>query len=498
MYYNKMFMGNKTQAVNDNVDVFESGLEDRIGFNSFLKTMIVEKSVAEDRESLSGHIESETTPPDHILLKAVSYIILVLCIFAAICGLLLTTSPIIHTLSFCVLTIAFAMIVIMSSRKSHTVLHSLSLLAGLVSSFGLMAMMGESFAITSLNVLNDSFWVMTAVMSIAIGVILKSRVALMVSITMTALWGYGYLSSNLNISSAVFAFPLIAISQILLSGYLSDKIGKIASIIMFWVWGGTVLSMAYSKGFLVVPMMISGLVLGFGAYYLAKAHVLDAWGPENQKPTRPWTWMLLMGSCLLAVLAWWNQDLFPVTGTETTLTQFIWRIGLIGAACLLVGMSFLRRSMQSYSLPRRLLSAVIIISIAGVLHYEPEITARFGEHLTRDTKLLIYTAALGSAAILSVIKFISAIKNGSISWLIAATFVMLGVFLASAQIEILTLDLIGTALLSAMISLCAIAWTQKEINEPSSTYRPLSERDKRRLNLSNPYGTINDGLSKQS
>ncbi|MEP6341971.1 MAG: hypothetical protein ABJ275_01550 [Maricaulaceae bacterium] len=493
-----MLIGNNTQAVNDNVDVVESGLEDRIGFNSFLKTMIVEKSVVEDSARVSGHIERDITPPNRILLKTFGCVLLVLCIFAAICGALVTTSPIIHILSLGVLTIAFAIIVTMSSRKPYSALHSLSLLAGIVSSFGLMAMMGESFAITSLNVSNDSFWVMAAIMSITVGVILKSRMALMVSITMTALWGYGYLSSSLNISLAVFAFPLIAISHILLASYLSDKIGKTASILMFWVWGGTVLSIAYSKGFLVFPMMISGLVLGFGAYYLAKAHVLNAWASGNQKPTRPWTWMFLMSSCLLAVLSWWNKDIFPVTGTETTLTQFVWRIGLIGGACLLVAISFLRRSGQSYSFPRRLISAIVILSIAGALHYQPETTTRFGKYLTADTKLMIYAATLGSIAILSVIKFISAIKNGSISWLIAATFILFGVFLASAQIEIVTLDLMGIALLSAMVSLCALAWTQTEINEASSTYRPLSERDKRRLHLSNPYGTINDGLSRQS
>ena len=481
--------GTQIYAINDNVHFDESGLEDRTGFNSFLKAARLEKSTKIDTLHKQGTLENDnfTSKPTFVGMTYISAIFLGLCTLIAIYGLIATSSPALHIVSHGVL-ISMAIIgSAISTLKGRERFQAFGLCAGIIMSFGLMVIIGEYFSVTALQISSDSLWVMAAGMSLAVGALLKSRVALTLSITTAALWGYGYLSGNLSVSLAIISFPIIAICQIWLSAHLADPIGKFASVLMLCVWGGTVLSIAYANGFLIIPMIASGLILGLGAFYVSKSHMLDAWTPVKQKPTYPLVWLLLMSSTLLAVLWLSSPEIFLTIGRKTPLSQIIWQVGLIGGGLILLALSFTRQSRQSYSVARRLMSSIVIILVAAVLYYQTAIEARLGQELAAEIKLLTYTGALGILTILTAIKFISAIKNGYILWLMASSFVFVGIFLTATQLEVWSLEMVAMTVLSGLISLCAIAWTQKDVTQPSSIYRPLSTRDKKRLGPTQRY-----------
>ena len=489
--------GNQIYAVNDNVHFDKNGLEDRTGFNSFLKAARIEKYTKMHALLKQGALENDNYPPNptYTGLTYISAIFLGLCTLVAIYGLIATTSPALHIVSQGVLIAVAIIASAVSTLKGRERFQAFGLCAGIIMSIGLMIIIGEYFSVTPLQMSSGSFWIMAAGISLAVGALLTSRVALIMSITSTALWGYGYLSGNLSVSLAVIAFPVIAICQILLSTHLADSIGKFASVLMLCVWGGTVLSIAYANGFLIIPMIASGLILGFGALYVSKAHMLDAWTPVKQKPTYPLVWLLLMGSSLLAVLWLSSPELFPIIERTTPLTHTIWQFGLVGGGLLISALSFTGQSRQSYSFARRIMSSIVIISIASALYYQTDIEARLAQGLAAEIKLLIYTGALGILTLLTAIKFTSAIKNGYILWLMASSFIFVGVFLAATQLESWSLEMVAVSVLAGMVTLCAIAWTQKEVTQPTSIYRPLSTRDKKRLGPTQKYSYYDTDLN---
>ena len=475
-----MGMGIQTHATNDNLHLTKHGFEDRTGFNSFLKAMTAEKTYLD--ESLQTQSIEESHKPSLLIkiFQTLAYIGLSLVAVAAVFSLVATTSPLLHVISLVSLVTLSVSLSFYSAYKSFDRLQALSLIVAILLSFGLMVMIGDYFALTLLNISNDGLWLITTAMSLTIGGLLKSRTALMLSITMATLWGYGYLSGSLNITQAVIGFPVAALGQIFLSSYLADRIGKFASILMFWIWGGTVLSLAYAQGLLIIPMMISGLMMGFGAYYVSKAHMLNAWSETQQKPTRPWSWLALMSTAFLAALFWWSPSLFPTIGNASPLTQFIWQIGLVAGSCFMLIASLLRRSRDTYSLSRRILSSLVIIAVSTALYFQPRIIAFLGSPLANEIRLAIYLATIGVLAVLAFRKFTQAIRNSYLSWLMASSLILIGIFFACVQIEFWTYEITTVSVIAGMICLCALAWTQKETNKPSSVYRPLSKRDKKR------------------
>ena len=481
----------KIPAVNDNVHLFEGGLEDRTGFNAFLKDVKLEKITKEEELLKQDVLESDNEPtnPALIWLKSNYPIFLRSITFVCLIGLIFVPSPALQTISLSALIVISIIISALSAMKGRERFHALGLFAAIAMSFGLMVMIGEYYAVTPLQISSDSLWVMAAGMSLAVGALLKSRVALIISITAVAIWGYGYLSETLSVSLAVFGFPIIAICQILLSNYLEDRVGKFASVIMLCVWAGIVLSVAYANNLLIVPMMLSGVILGLGAFYIFKSHMLGVWAPAQQKPTYPLVWLLLMGCTLLAALWFWSPDSFPTIGRKTPLTQAIWKAGIVGGGLLLLGVSLKRPSRQSYSFARRSMSSIVIMSIAAGLYYQGDIEARLGQELTAEFYTLIYTGTLGILAFLTATKFAIAIKNDDLLWFMVPCFVFFGVFFAATQVEIWSLEMITVSVLAAMVTACAIEWTKKDSTDASSIYRPLSAREKKRLGLTQKHNS---------
>ena len=482
-----MGLGSQIYAFNDNSPLTHQGVDDRMGFNAFLReAKLAKENEARQEEAKLLQAQNNAEPRRASFksfiqpLKVTSLLLLEGLILLSVFLLITVTSPM--TKIFALNSLALSSL-IMSARSKlgqYGRWHEVWAVIALASCFGAIYLLGTDFAVTGLSLSGSLAWVMMAAIALVVSALIQSRTALILSLMITSIWGYGLFTSSISLSPIILAFPVLAAMQFIAAEDSRDKVVRLSYQLMLSAWTIGAIYLANMSGITTPQMLITAVMLISALLYAASTHPFKIWKSDPLKGTALLGWTGVMLAVLMTAWFWISPERFGLLSgasiLPSPLANFIWQIGLIGAIGLLFIISALRHSRASYSLSRRLLGAFVMALLPLSLFFQQELHLFFNRYGLELIPLYFALACFGSVAILTLRKFISAIRFEHFGWMLVCTLLAIGTSISLSAIPEWTTDLILVTIIAALGTSCALMWTQKKYAAPNTVYKPYKHK----------------------
>ena len=484
-------MGQATANIaNDNGGLSTGQFDDRTGFKNFFENFKVdyEAETRAKNEALKAQLAqaqallTQTQEPAskaHIktalnLLKKMGMVIIAGIAVMSLWLLSKPFDPAQHLVAFSGLICAGLTVGYKAERKQNWRLKSLGVLIALISFYALIYCLGAYFSVSEFLPSNHMFWLTLSGFAFAASYALASRIALMISISMTAVWSYMQFSGFLPISEMSLFLPFIASGLTIRSGINKDKIGSMSSGLIAISWFIAANIFAFTSGLATAPFLLSIAILCIGIYYIASTHPLNVWKMNRWKTTSIIVW----GAAITAVIAssWiWLYAALEISPPASPLNQFIWKLALIGGGGAILAAAFLRSSKHAHSLPRRLLGSISFIALAASHYFQKDIIS-FAE--THEIEALPYFTAMvlmGVAATLTLSRFLSSIKYQHKAGLIISLCLITAIIASLSLLGSLETGGLLIFAMCAIVTIWILACTQTKDLSVQTVYRPMKK-----------------------
>jgi len=462
---------------NDNGDLSNEQLDDRTGFKNFLESFRSETHLAALEQAKADSLqESETVAsPFEASLETFKLVAATLLAGLAILSLWLLSQrndPAQLILAFSGLSITGIGLAYIAENKQNWRVKSLGVLIALLSCFSVVYMLGTYFAVNALNPSQHLFWLALTGFAFAASYALRSRIALLISICMTAVWGYTQFTGFTPLTEMGLLLPIMAGLLCVRSSLILDNIGRITSgaIALTWALGASF--MAYTSSLVTAPLLLSLGIMFIGIVYIASTHPLKTWHMDHMKTTSTGTWAVAI--IMLLATAWlWLYASFALSTPETPLNRFMWQLALIGGGSTLFAISLVRGVRHAHSLSRRLLASASFTALAASLYFQSNIIDYFVANKLDAAPYYATMFLIGIAAALTFNRLFASIRYEHKSGIVISLLLIIATGTSLSLLSKLETDGFGVFALSAILTIWTLVYTQK-INRPVPTiYKPL-------------------------
>lgn len=492
---NIRFMGleNRAYIANDNGAPSDPSYDDRMGFNHFVKTL----SQSPDLRRRQGITQSSATPPSINSEPANTeqtrarppgsrsgLSLWSLLLFIAILGFtylsLVTSHPASRIIALTGLFLSSIIAAAVSEQKQAYRFKAVTILIAIAAWVITLITLSQSFGLDIFSPYNPKFYITTALVTLAAARGLRSRLALIISVSITALWAYAVYVGYIEFSASLAAIPILAAAQVFISQGLGDGFSRRLAQLILYGWGLCALMIAAMSGFTTPEFFLSALTLLTGFVYLASTHPFFIWSQDNRRGTALLTWFALISCCLASGWLWIVPTASQSSGAGLSpMMDFIWQVGLITGALALSAAALFRNPRTSHSLMRRLMGAILIMIIAASHYFK---SLRDIELNVQDINAGYVIAAMilfGGISIIVLSKFISAIRYSHNACLLLSSLLILALFAGFVSISSIDDELLYIAVIGALMTIFGLALTHKKstaFQRAQTTYRPLKSR----------------------
>lgn len=455
--------------------------DDRMGFYNFLKASQNERFKQEARiesQRLQA-LENDTKSSFKHHASNIAYGVLLTAIICTAILSLITTHPDIRIIGLTLLTALGLIAAGLSSHHGAYRLKSVSILMALTACLGLMTTLAQSFGVHIFSSSQSSFWITAALISLVTAWVLKSRIALIISIALTVFWSYAAFTAHISLSPAFFALPFFAALQVLVAYNFGDGFSSRLSQLILYGWGLTALLIAMVSGLTTPVFILSGLTLSTGLIYLSTTHPFSIWASDPRRGLSLLSWFAFMCCCIATSWQWLIPTALGDARTPLPpLTDFIWQIGLISGGLALSAAALFRRAYTSHSLPRRICGGLIIFGLAGSHYLIATQTTGLANNNLGTIFMISAVLLLGGLSIVVINKVAVAIRYEHNGFILTSLVIMIAVFLSLIFVSQINSNLLYVSGLGALLTIFGLSLTQKHIptfDANTTIYRPLKK-----------------------
>ena len=397
------------------------------------------------------------------IIKGATYALLFILLGFSAWLLTSSTDPFAHVTAFGGLLISGLAAASMANAHQRWRLKALSVLFALFSGFAALFTLGAFFDVTWLNITENGFWFALSLLSLWASYAFKSRIALYMSLVITALWVYMLLSGSIELSSGVFWLPLTAAFQTLVAKLNQDKFGLAIAGSMILGWSIALTVFAQRTGVVTFPFIMSLLLIAAGVIYTATAHPIKVWYKDKSRTTGLIAWAALMMSAIATSWMWLYATL-DVSDAPTALSNFLWQLALIAGIGILFASIFIRRRKTAHKLSRRLFRAFAVMGLALTHYFQHDILAILQQ---KDLETLPYFAAiamLGAITTLTLSRFLSSMTYEHRSGMVVSLAVACAIGASMSILVTISQSALWLFLGAAILMLWCLAMTQNNIS----------------------------------
>lgn len=497
-----MGLENRAYIANDNGAPDQPSRDDRMGFNHFVRAAAksgkarqslgtAQSTPTHPVDSTAGDSQrNKTQPPAHGFGAALWPVLFLLAILGTAYLSLTAPNPASRLLA---LTGLFGLTMAaagLSERSGAYRLKAVSLFTAIAAWVGGLLTLAQSFGLDVFNPAASQLYIITSIITLAAAWALKSRLALILSVAITALWGYAVYAGYISFNNAFIALPVIAGLQIFISQHLGDGFSRRLSQFILYGWSLCALMIAAMSGFTTPAFILSALTLLTGLIYLSSTHPFYVWARNKSRGIAVFTWFAFMSCCLATGWLWLAPaDIDLSEAALSPMMDFIWQAGLIFGALALAAAALFRNPRLSHSLSRRLIGAVVIMALAAS-HYFKSVNQSGAAGQDWDAVYVIaMMALLGGLGIVTLSKLISAIRHGHSGYIFLSSLFALALFASFTSMSAVDLELLYISGIGALITIFGLALTHKKTaryTQSQNTYRPLKEASARHNEVQTP------------
>jgi len=498
---------NRAYIANDNGAPNNPAHDDRMGFNHFVKTL----STSPDLRRQQGHTQNPQRPSPMVSQPINNeqakprppggqfrFSLWPLLLFIAISGFtylsLVTPNPASRILALAGLTVSSVISAALSEQKEAYRFKAVTLLIAITAWTIALITLAQNFGLNIFSPYNPGLYISTALVTLAAAWSLKSRLALIISVTITALWGYGVYAGYIEFSALLAAIPILVAAQVFISQRYGDGFSRRLAQFILYGWGLCALTLAAMSGFTTPEFFISSLTLLTGFIYFASTHPLHIWAQDNRRGTALLTWFAFISCCLASGWLW----IIPASSENiaaelSPMMDFVWQVGLITGALALSAAALFRNPHTSHSLMRRLMGATFVIIIAASHYFKSFGDIGVNAQSLNASYVIAAMVLLGGISIIVLSKFLSAIRYSHNGYLLLCGLLIFALFASFVSISSIDIELLYIAMIGALITIFGLALTRKrpiEFRHKPNTYRPLKSsgfRKNKPQHLTSPY-----------